>query len=325
MSTTSTPASLKRISQNSSVSPMEVTSLRIPQVTGGLRNTETIPGTTYTEMSRDATNTYVPENDPRGGGGGTVPPPIANFTMPCMEQVYYALGLTKLLSDTTRTRHTEMTCNQALADLKVRLGRVEKEQEEAETNYKMASAKVETLRERLTEVLKVSVMQGTELVHSRDRSMTPAAFKILLLNIKSEISMAARASRRFESTCEKREAILNSMELVQTTVESQTDYVSILESLDKKLSSIASGVESFKTNATKQAASATSAMQKLTAIQDGNNLITSDINEAMDTATRVTQGGDNMLNSGGNMDEFQKFLESCQAAAYPSTSITSSS
>lgn len=313
-----TPASLKRIAQQAATVEPSST-FRFPQVAGGLRNTDTSTPT-YTEMTRDAVNTYVPENDPRGGAGGdnTALPPV-NFTMPCMEQVYYALGLTKLLSDSTRTRHTEMTCNQALADLRIRLGRVEKEQEEAESNYKIASARVETLRERLTDVLKVSIMQGTELVHSRDKSMTPAAFKILLLTIKSEISMAARASRRFESTCEKREAILNSMELVQTTVESQTDYVSILESLDKKLSSIASGVESFKSNATKQAASATSAMQKLTAIQDGNNLITSDINEAMDTATRMTQGGgDNMLNSGGNMDEFQKFIESCQAAAYPS-------
>jgi hypothetical protein len=320
--------------------PQQQHTMKLPYIVGsGIRKQTSAIPLVSTDMSRGGGGVFIGTKEAEFGTS-TLTPNMPqnqhhhtssdtenteeNFTVPCLERMYASIGLKGWISENTVTKHTEITCQQALQKLKERLVRVETELLEAEKGYEMAAAKLEISRAKLVSVLKVSEVSGTELLSSRDPKVSKASYRILLLNIKSEVLACSRSLRRFEDTCLKKEAILNFIDLVQATVDSKTDYADVMEDLDKNLFSISKGAESFKKKAVEQNVSAGSVKSVLEAIKDGNTMLRDDLVKDGAAEQDSEAGGgtgttaSSLMLSGGSQDEFQKFYLSCQSEAFPS-------
>lgn len=224
-------------------------------------------------------------------------------TISMKDQCFHSLGCSWCLSADTKQKHEGMKLKDAIERLNALLQENERGRQRAESDLTIIASNLEESKRVLISINSISMISAdNELITSKDKNYNAAKYKILLNKIRSQLEDYKRASRRLNKSCRKEELIKSFMEKVEGAREYNTDYVAVLQKLNKQLS----GIDRMKGESIEAIHNATSAMEKLDVIQETNDEIAGNLEAEEDP-----EQGDN------SNPDFTRFLEECKALSIP--------
>lgn len=241
------------------------------------------------EMSRDDSN----------------PTPVSHvqpFSMSCTDQCFTTLGCHRWLSADVRNKQTGLKLQDAMKTFNSLLEENTKNRVNAENEMVNSSAKFELLKQELIKMNSISVIDHNyNLVSSRDKALTPSIYKLHVYKIRSEFETLKRCDKRLQKLFKKETVIKEYLYRIESAKDTTADYVSILNSLDKKLLAI----DHLTANSIEAIHSASEATRKLDLIEQTNEEIAKDLESNVEE--------DDEKNSFESNEEFTKILQECNA------------
>jgi len=230
-----------------------------------------------------------------------------------LESCLSTIGLTALLSAGTKSKQTNITLKEALNRLDENLRRAEQDEAKYEKEYVYNSSLLDSKKADLVRLFQCSKFNGDDFISSSDSKISETTYKLLLIQIQSISKKTQKAYSKYIKTISSRETIEAAKDTVATAVESQINYISILDKLDKDLDKISNS--HLQTRVSSQSRAATNILGKLTTISTGNDITSETIR---DVTTENVEDNDVDLSN----ETFQKIINSCKDAANVKTATT---
>lgn len=261
-----------------------------------------------TDMSRDSilvskyTDTTTPDSTQD-----------MKLDLSALESCLSTVGLTALLSAGTKSKQTNITLKEALNRLDESLRRAEQDEVKYEKEYVYNSSLLDSKKADLIRLFQCSKFNGDDFISSADSKVSETTYKLLLIQIQTISKRTQKAYSKYVKTISSRETIETAKDTIATAVESQINYISILDKLDKDLAKISNS--HLQNRASSQSVAATSILGKLTTISTGNNITSENIK---DVTSEDNEDSDIDLSN----ETFQKIIVACKDAANVKTATT---